>query len=221
MTDGYRVARLDEMEIPPLANTARWASIRRHFDIQSFGINAWTADEAGRDIIGEHDEVTGGAAGHEELYLVLAGHATFTVDGETVDAPAGTIVFVRDPSAKRQAVAREPGTTVLAVGAKRGEAFVPSPWERSAPAFPFFASKEYDKAREVLAETHAEFPDDPAVLYNLACAESMSGRTTDALEHLRASVEQGGRFRELASTDTDFDPIRDEPAFAEIVGETS
>jgi tetratricopeptide (TPR) repeat protein len=218
MIDGYRVASLDEIEIPPLANTARWSSIRRHFDIQSFGINAWAADEAGQDIIGEHDEVSGGAAGHEELYIVLSGRATFTVDGESVDGPPGTIVFVRDPTAKRRAVAAEPGTRVLAVGAKRGEAFVPSSWERSAPSFPFFASGEYEKAREVLEEALAEFPYDPAVLYNLACAESRSGRAAEALEHLRASASQGERFRELARTDTDFDPIRDEPGFAEIVG---
>jgi tetratricopeptide (TPR) repeat protein len=217
MSEGYEIASIDEIEIPGLANTARWASIRRHFGIESFGVNAWSADGGG-DVIGEHDEVSGGAAQHEELYVVLSGKATFTVDGQTVDGPAGTIVFVRDPTVKRKAVADEAGTRILAVGAKRGEAFVPSPWERSAPSFPFFASKEYDKAIEVLEAAHAEFPDDATVLYNLACAESMSDRKADALDHLRRSVEGGERFRELARTDSDFDPIRDEPEFAEIVG---
>ena len=217
MSDGYRVISLDEIEIPGLANTARWAQIRSQLDIQSFGVNAWTAD-AGDDVIGEHEEVTGGAAGHEELYVVLSGRATFTVDGETVDGPAGTIVFVRDPAAKRKAVAEEAGTRILAVGAKRGEAFAPSGWERSAPAFPYFASKEYDKAAEALEAALAEYPDDPAVRYNLACAESMRGRSAEAIEHLRRSVESGERFRELARTDTDFDPIRDEPEFKTIVG---
>jgi tetratricopeptide (TPR) repeat protein len=216
MTDGYAIARLEEIEIPALVNTPRWSPIRGHFDIRSFGVNAWTAN-AGEDVISEHDEVTGGAAGHEELYVVVSGKATFTVDGETVDGPAGTIVFVRDPSTKRKAVADEEGTTVLAVGGKRGEAFVPSNWERSAPAFGFFATKEYDKAAEVLEAALAEYPDDATVLYNLACAESMSGRTDEALEHLRRSLERGERFRELARTDTDFDPIRDDPRFAEIV----
>lgn len=217
MSDGYEIVSLDDIEIPGLANTARWASIRRHFEIESFGVNAWSAD-AGDDVIGEHDEVTGGAAQHEELYVVLSGKATFTVDGQTVDGPAGTIVFVRDPAVKRKAVADEAGTRILAIGAKRGEAFVPSPWERSAPAFPFFASKEYDKAIEVLEAAHVEFPDDATVLYNLACAESMGGLTGEALDHLRQSAAGGERFRELAKTDTDFDPIRGEPGFAEIVG---
>ena len=135
MSDGYEITSLDEIEIPGLVNTARSASIRRHFGIESFGVNAWSAD-AGDDVIGEHDEVSGGAAQHEELYVVLSGKATFTADGQTVDGPAGTIVFVRDPTVKRKAVADEAGTRILAVGAKRGEAFVPSPWERSAPSFP-------------------------------------------------------------------------------------
>ncbi len=219
MSDRYRIASLDEIEIPGLANTARWAQIRSQLDIQSFGVNAWTAD-AGDDVIGEHEEVTGGAAEHEELYVVLSGRATFTVVGETVDGPARTIVFVRDPAAKRKAVAEEAGTRILAVGAKRGEAFAPSGWERSAPAFPYFASKEYDKAAAALEEALAEYPDDPAVRYNLACAESMRGRTAEAIQHLRRSieVENGERFRELARTDTDFDPIRDEPEFKTIVG---
>lgn len=218
MTNGYEISRLEDMEIPALSQFPRWASIRRHFGIEAFGINAWTADEAGQDIIGEHDEATGGAGGHEELYVVLTGTATFTVDGETVDAPAGTLVFVRDPAVKRKASAAEAGTTVLVVGAKAGEPFTPSQWERSAPAFGYFATKEYDKAIEVLSEALADYPDDAAVLYNLACAESMAGRTVEAIEHLRRSVEREERFRELALKDTDFDPIRAEAEFQQIVG---
>ena len=217
MSERYRIASLDEIELPPHVNTPRWATIRNHFDIESFGVNAWAADE-GHDVIGEHDEVTGGAAGHEELYVVLSGRATFTVDGETVDGPPGTMVFVRDPAAKRKAVAEEPNTRILAVGAKRGEAFVPSQWERSAQAFPFFATKEYDQAAAVLEEALAKYPDDATVLYNLACAETMRGRTAEALGYLRRSVENGERFRDLAKKDTDFDPIRDEPEFGELVG---
>ncbi|HEV2902090.1 MAG TPA: tetratricopeptide repeat protein [Gaiellaceae bacterium] len=214
MTDGYSIASLDELELPQLVGAARWAGVRRHFDIQSFGVNAWTAEQPGDDVIGEHDE---GTDGQEELYVVESGLATFTVDGETVSAPAGTIVFVRDPAVTRRAVADEPGTRILAIGAKRGEAFTPSAWERSAPAFPFFASGEYDKAAETLEAALEEFPDDPGVLYNLACAESMLGRGDEAIEHLRRSAELSERFRDAARTDTDLDAIRDRPEFAEIV----
>jgi tetratricopeptide (TPR) repeat protein len=215
MTDGYGITSVDELEVAQLAGAARWAGIRRHFDIRSFGVNVWAGAEAGNDVIGEHHEQD---SGHEELYVVLSGKATFTLDGETVDGTPGTIVFVRDPSVTRRAVADEPETRILAVGAKRDEVFEPSAWERSAPAFGFFATGEYDKAAEALESALAENPDDPGVLYNLACAESMLGRKTDALGHLRRSAEQSQRHREFARTDTDFDPIRDEPEFAEIVG---
>lgn len=214
MSEGYRIASLAELETTDPFADRRWSQIRRFFDIESFGVNAWIADQSGTEVINEHDE----DSGHEELYVVLSGRATFTVDDETVDGPPGTIVFVRDPAAKRKAVAEEPNTRILAVGAKRGEAFVPMQWERSAPALAFFASKEYDKAAAILEEALAEDPDDALALYNLACAESMRGRTTEALGYLRRSVGGGERFRELARTDTDFDPIRDRPEFAEIVG---
>ena len=218
MTDGYSVSRFEDMEVPVAPDSARWATVRRHFGIEAFGVNAWRATSVGQDVIGEHDEVSGGAIGQEELYVVVSGKATFTVDGETVEAPAGTVVFVRDPSAKRKAVADEEETTILAVGAKAGEPYAPTNWELSAHAFPFFASKEYDKALEMMLVAHREAPEEPGVLYNLACAESGVGRKAEALEHLRMAVERNERFRELARGDTDFDPIRDEPEFAEIVG---
>jgi tetratricopeptide (TPR) repeat protein len=218
MSEKFQVATLSEMEIPPLPSSARWSTVRRHLGINAFGINAWTAQEVGHEIIGEHDEVAGSAAQHEELYLVLKGRATFTVDGEELDAPEGTFVFVRDPAAKRKAVAAEPETSVLVVGAKPGEAFTPSQWERSAPALGYFASKEYDKAVEVLSEMHADYPDDAGVLFNLACAESLLGRADDAVDHLSQSIAIEERFRELAQKDSDFDPIREDSRFKELVG---
>jgi tetratricopeptide (TPR) repeat protein len=218
MSEKFKVATLAELEMPtPTSQALRWATVRASLGIEAFGVNAWTADEAGKKVISEHDEVSGSAARHQELYVVLNGRATFTVDGEDVDAVPGTFVFVRDPATKRKAVATEPETTVLAVGARAGEAFTPSKWERSAPAFGFFATKEYDKAYEVLAKAHQEYPEDARVLYNLACAESMLGRTDDALGHLEQSLAEE-RFRDAARTDKDFDPIRNDPRFAALVG---
>jgi hypothetical protein len=107
-----------------------WKPLRHHFGIRAFGVNAWVAGEAGQELVEEHDEVLEeGAGGHEELYAITRGRATFTVDGERVDAPAGTIVHVGDPRLIRSAVAEEPGTTVLCVGAEPGKAFEPSDWE--------------------------------------------------------------------------------------------
>ena len=217
MSEKFKTAKLSEMEIPT-SQALRWATVRAHLGIEAFGVNAWSADEAGKEVISEHDEVgDGDGEQHQELYVVLNGRATFTVDGEELEAEPGTFVFVRDPAAKRKAVATEPETTVLAVGAKAGEAFKPSQWERSAPAFVFFATKEYDKAVEVLDEARQEYQDDAGVLYNLACAESMLGRSDDALAHLEQSFMQE-RFREAAKTDPDFDPVRDDPRFKQLVG---
>lgn len=216
MSTGWQIAKLEEAQLPQQPGSPSWASLRRHFNIRSFGVNAWTATEAGQDVIGEHDEASGAGLRHEELYVVMSGRATFTVDGETFEATPGTIVFVRDPAAKRKAVGEEAGTTILAVGAARGIAFTPSEWELSAPALPYFATKEYDKALELLTGVLQEHPDAAAVLYNLACAESMSGRTAEAIKHLGRSVEMSDRFREFAQTDPDFDPIRDEPEFQKL-----
>jgi AraC-like ligand binding domain len=111
----YEVTRLDDVD-----RLGNWQPLRRRLGIGAFGINAWTGDEEGAEIIGEHDEKP---TGHEELYLVLEGQARFTVGGDSFDADAGTIVFVPDPELRRGAVATEPGTRILTVGAKRGEAY--------------------------------------------------------------------------------------------------
>lgn len=122
-------------EIPPYAEpepgASAWLPVRHHLGINAFGVNAWAAAKTGDRVIESHVEETEGGSPHEELYFVVSGHATFSVDGEDVDAPAGTFVFVANPMASRGAVAREDGTTVLAVGAARGIAYEISPWERT------------------------------------------------------------------------------------------
>lgn len=213
-------AHLSEIELPANPDHpewARWAIVRLHFGISSFGINAWRAAEPGTTLIGEHDELGPRAGGHEELYFVAKGRAKFTVAGDEIDAPAGTYVFVRDPTAKRGAVAEEAETTVVAVGGQTGEAFTPSPWERSGRAFAYWSTNEFEKAVELLSKTHADYPEDAGVLYNLACAESRLGRKEEALTHLRRSVELDPQFAELAAGDADFESIRGEPEYASAV----
>ena len=217
MSEKYKVATVEEMKIPPLEGRPTWSRVRQHLGISAFGINAWTAEERGVEVIEEHDEVGEAAGKHEEVYLVLSGRATFTVDGEEIQAPPGTFVFVGDPTVRRKAVADEPGTTVVAVGAKQGVAFQPSQWERSGPAFAYFATKEYDKAYAVLRELLEEYPDDGGILYNLACAESLVGRTEEAITHVRQAVERQERFRDAAKRDSDFDAIREDSRFKELV----
>jgi tetratricopeptide (TPR) repeat protein len=209
-------ARLSDLALQ-IGNGPRWAMVRTHFGIQAFGVNAYVADEAGGRLVGEHDELGKRAGRHEELYFVADGHATFTVNGDEIDAPAGTFVFVRDPAAKRSAIAKEAGTAVVIAGGKPGEAFTPSPWERNAPALAHWGTGEYDKAIEVLVQLLTETPDDASVLYNLACAESLTGKRQEALDHLKRSVELDPEFRELAEKDSDFDPVRDDEGFASAI----
>jgi hypothetical protein len=100
--------------------------VRRHFDIQAFGVNGITGN-AGDELVEPHHEL---GDGHEELFAVMSGHAVFTVDGDDLDAPAGTLVFVRDPALIRSGHAVADGTAILAVGARAGVPFEISGWER-------------------------------------------------------------------------------------------
>jgi tetratricopeptide (TPR) repeat protein len=138
----------------------------------------------------------------------------FEVDGERVDAPAGTLLFPR-PGVTRTAFAEEPETSILALGARPGKAYEPSDWEVLNPLYEAGKYAEAaDRARELL-EAH---PESAVLLYNLACYESMAGRTADAIEHLRPALDRSEDLRELAKSDSDLDPIRGEPAFNELVG---
>jgi tetratricopeptide (TPR) repeat protein len=209
----YAVAHLDEIdEITDGRCPSR--PVRHHFGITSFGVNAWTGRDAGDRIINEHDE----ADENEELYLVHTGRARFELGGEEVDAPAGTFVFAR-PGLKRTAFAAEPGTTILALGGTPGQAYEPHGYEVWSQVRPLYDAGRYDEAADRGRELIAANPQYPMVTYNVACAESLAGRRNDAIEHLRLAIEGNDRFREYAAEDSDFDTIREEPAFRELVGQ--
>jgi tetratricopeptide (TPR) repeat protein len=178
--------------------------------VSAFGINAWTAHEPEAEVISEHDELP---SGHEELYVVVAGRATFTVGGEEIDAPPGTIVFVRDPAAKRRAIAAEPGTTVLAVGGPPGEVYRPRSWETNVDVLPLFDSGRHEEAKRVLIDALDRYDDRGTILYNLACAEAQLGETDAALEHLSAALQERPDLGEGARDDDDLAPIRDDSRF--------
>jgi hypothetical protein len=115
----------------PNINDGAFHLIRRHFDVQSFGVNA-ARGNAGDEMIEQHheaDDEENETNGHEELFAVTTGHALFTVDGEEIDAPAGTIVFVRDPALLRGARAVADATTIFMVGGPAGVPYKVSRWE--------------------------------------------------------------------------------------------
>ncbi len=206
----YRVARLEEIE--EIEDEGRaFRAVRHHLGVTAFGITAWTAGDAGGRIINEHDESGGG----EELYLVLNGHAVFELDGDRVDAPAGTFVFA-PPDVKRTAFAEEAGTTIVAVGGTPGKAYDPRGWELWSPLWRLYERGEHAEVADRLREIVAANPQYGLLFYNLACCESLTGRDSDAIEHLRRAIELSDEFRDLAREDSDLDAIRADPAFEEL-----
>jgi tetratricopeptide (TPR) repeat protein len=210
---GYAVAHLDEIE-EFADGRCRYRPIRHHFGISAFGVTAWTAHAAGDLIIDEHDEDDPTA--DQELFLVLRGHAVFELEGDRVDAPAGTLVYA-SPRTKRTASAEEAGTTIIALEGSPGKAYDARGWELWAPLVPLYEAGEYAEVADRLRVLVDASPQYPMLFFNLACCESLSGRTTDALDHLRQAIEMSEEFRASAKDDSDLDPIRGEPAFEQLI----
>lgn len=205
MSERWRVASLDAVEPLPGPGTLRWLPIRHELGISAFGTNAYVARAAGDDVVEPHTEE---GTGHEELYFVARGSATFTLDGETIAAPAGTYVFLPDPSVRRHAVAEEPGTTVLSFGGWRDRAFEVSGWESR---FRATAIREQDpeRARELYETGLAGDPDSPWAHYDLACWHALYGDIGEARRLLDRAIELGGdEVRDAAATDPDFKALR-------------
>ena len=206
-----RIARIED--IPAIeGGGVGYRFVRRALGVQAFGVNAFTAD-AGEQLIEDHDETGSGAGKHEELYIVIAGHARFTIDGDEHDAAAATLVFVPDPESRRSAIAVSDGTAALVVGAAPGEPYSVSPWESWFVAKALADSGDPSAAADLMEDAIDEHPGNPAVLYNAACFESLAGRREAALDHVAAALELDPKMRAWAAEDVDFDPIRDDPAF--------
>ena len=204
-----QVARLDDIE-----RRDRDIPVREHLGIHAFGVNAYTPGEDGT-LISEHDEI---GSGQEELYIVLDGKATFEIDGQTVDAPAGTFVFV-GPESQRKAAG---DGTVLVVGATPGEAYVGVDWGEAWPfhreSMTAYSEQRYADALEAVRSGLEHMPDHAGLHFNYACFATLAGATgDDTFEHLRRSVELRPRFREDARRDDDFAAIRDDPRFEDAL----
>ena len=205
----WQVARLDEIE-----RRGRDIPVREHLGIHAFGINAYVPGEDGT-LVGEHDEA---GSGQEELYIVLDGNATFEVDGQTFDAPAGTYVSV-PPESRRKATG---DGTVLAFGATPGEAYQGVDWGEAWPfhseSMTAYGEQRYADALNTVRRGLEQFPDQPGFNFNYACFSSLAGEVDDeTFSHLKRSVELFEPFRQQARTDSDLDAVRDDPRFAEAL----
>jgi tetratricopeptide (TPR) repeat protein len=208
----FRTLRIDELDPIDVAGL-RWHPVRHTFGVRGFGVNAYSAG-AGEDVVEDHTEADDAGRGHQEMYVVLSGHARFEVDGETVDAPAGTFVFLPEPTSRRHAVAQADGTTVLALGGEPGVPYEVSAWEWRFRAQPHIDAEEWEKGIALMRDGLAARPGDASLLYNLACFEANLGRLDDARAHLQQALEaEPENVREWAAGDTDLDPLRERADF--------
>ena len=203
-----KIIQLDELEAVQGPGSLTWRPVRLALGVRAFGCNAYTAGEAGQDVVEPHTEDP--KLAHQELYFVAAGRATFTIDGESYDAPAGTYVFVPDPGSHRHAVAAEAGTTVLSFGGP--PTFEPSAWEWAFRAGPLIRS-DPSAARRILAEGLEAHPESGSLYYNLACLEAVSGEREAALAALRRAISLRPRIAEWAREDEDLASLREDPEF--------
>ena len=210
---GYEIARIDELEELPInGGEFVWRPVRRRFGISAFGTNAYTA-KAGQRVLEEHTE----RDGHEEMYVVLRGRVTFTLDDEEIDAGPGTLVFVR-PNTRRGAIAAEDDTAVLAVGAKPGVVFEPSPWEDLFAAGSYADRGDLEQARSLIDKSLSEHPDEWQGYYNAACIEARVGDSERALDYLRRGAALNAeRVAHYARDDSDFDALRADPRFRSAI----
>jgi tetratricopeptide (TPR) repeat protein len=213
VSDGYRILSLDEVETASHRGS-NLVPVRHTLGFLPAGVNAWIADTGGQ-LIPPHEE----DSGNEELYVVVRGHATFTVGEETADARAGTLVSV-PPEVFRTAVAEEDGTIVFAVGGTVGEAFNAGGWDSFALADTYRRAGRFEEGRAIMKQLIAEKPGYWPTTYNAGCFEALAGNADAAFEHLRRAKELDaeGRSQEYFREDTDLDPIRGDPRFQELLG---
>ena len=198
-----RVVHLDELEAIPGPGTLTWHPVRAHLGIRAFGTNAYSATKAGDDVVEPHDENPDLA--HEELYFVARGRATFTLDGETFDAPAGTYVFVPDTATHRHAVAAEPDTTVLSFGGP--PTFTPSAWEWMFRAVAV-AESDPAKGREIVEDGLEQHPESPGLRIALARVRLAEGDEAGA----RAALDEALALQPEAE-----DYVREDAALGKLL----
>ena len=210
----YSVAQVDEID-EVAGPGCHYRPIRHHFGISAFGVNAWTGHAPGDAVILEHD--ADDPTRDEELFFVLRGRASFELDGNQVDAAAGTFVFAA-PGTNRRAIAKESGTMIIAIEGSPGKAYEARGRELWAPLISLYGAGEYEEVADRLQTAVETSPQYPLLFFNLACCQSLLGRTSSALDSLRQAVEMSDEFRETAKVDSDLDPIRNEGAFKELIG---
>jgi hypothetical protein len=195
-----------------------YVQLRKDLDVGAFGVNAIFQRKAGEDVIREHHEAGPGGDMHEELFVVVQGSATFTVNGDELDAPQATAIFVRDPEVMRGAVATSDDTIVLAVGGPRDHAYRLTPSASAHGFWDAYQDKDYAAALEATNRALETYPGNAHLLYNVACMQSLLGNDEAAITALAESVSRWEPYKEQARKDDDFASLREDPRFLKLVG---
>jgi Cupin domain len=212
--DTVRRRRLNDLEPGPSDSGGRWLPVRAALGLRAFGLSAYLGD-TGETVVPRHDETGGGAGGHEELYVVLSGRATFTVDGESFEVTPGTLVLV-EQGERREARAEAAGTVVLVAGAPVDGAYRIAPWEYGARAARARALGDLEELERAAEEGVAAYGEHVTMLLAKACLAAQRGRSEEAIALIgRAAADPdfGDWAREQASHEPLLDPVRDDPRF--------
>ena len=201
---GWKAVGLDAVEALPWRGTELvWRPVRQALGTRIVGMGGYTADHAGQVVIEGHTESDHGM-GHEEVYVVLRGRATFTLDGTEVDAPAGTFVAVIDPGIHRRAVAAEPDTAVLALGGP--PMFTPSDSEWIERARPYLRS-DPERALRILDELRSVKPNGPVAEVAEAFKALARGDETLARDTIAALLRRRPDLRDALADDEDLERL--------------
>ena len=211
----FETAHLDDLDSVPGPGSLTWRPVRSRFDIRAFGCNAYTAELVGDHVVEPHDEEGElGVEGHQELYFVHSGRAEFTVDDESFEAPAGTYVWLPDPSAHREATALEEGTTVLSFGGP--PTFKPSEWEYRWRALSSGASPE--EAEWIIKEGLTDHPGHPGLRLAQAVLALARGDEDRAESLVKEVVAAEPGITGWIEENESFRPLTENPRTAAAVG---
>ncbi len=207
MSDGYEILSLGELEPVPYhaRGGQKLLTIQRLLNFRVAGINGWIGN-VGEGLVPKHSE----DSDNEELYVVVRGRATFTVDGKEVDATAGTLLHLL-PGEEREAVSAEAGTIVVAIGATIGQPYEPQGWTHFVVADHHRREGRLDEGRAAMQQMLAEHPDIWGAPYNMACYA--------AFAYLKQALQLDTQtVRNFAPGDEDLDSLHDDPRWKKLVG---
>ena len=76
---------------------------------------------------------------------------------------------------------------------------------------------EYERGLEWAKQALAMDPDEPMVLYNVACIQSLAGQVEDAIDCLERAVRNGLTERHWLEHDSNLDPVRSHPRYQALL----